>query len=411
MILMYFRKRDMKILSFLLLLTAVLTCADARAGKHKTRTGPADSTAVNYRAMQLIPRLFADHKTDSLYSVVTAWEEQCKAIEPIVSFTIVNEIFRRTFYGGNDTAFFVHARDIYLYEQQVAAYKGWYLFGSYLEPETPIADINDTIAAVTNNYYIFIRSLAISMLDKPGLAPLEQALVQYYADPLHSDTARMPGLTRAISNGGGKEHAGKKGQDGFGFRQDDRHGFGNELGIISGVWMPTGPLSGGGPHPCVGLTWGFEFNKLFLCLDGHFTFANGRSFSLKYNDYVYSAQCSNAYFGLDWRYHLNLPEKNELCLVGGVAIDGAGTSLDNNKTVSFASPNINIGLGYKVFFYHKTRRDNGTNNMYLLLEAKYNYVNYQSQTNGYPGIGGNSFTLSISARYLYQWWVAGERSR
>lgn len=377
----------------------------ARAGKHKTAVATSGRGTSSYYAMRSIPRLFYVGETDSLSSLVNAWQKQCPNSEPTVSFVILNEILHKTFYNESDANFFIPAHDVYLYRQQVAAYKTVYLYGSDMGALALVGDSADSINAASKLYYIFLQSLAQSMLIKPGLTPLEQSLVQYYADPLCVDTSRLWALMQSAHARGGK---GFHNQGGLGFRQEDKHGSGQELGITTGVWQPTGQLSPAGPRPFVGLTLGFEFNRLFLCLDGNVRIAASHPFPLKYNDTVFSATCAGGYFGLDWRYDLNLLQKNELDLVGGVAIDGAGVSLDDSRTIDFASPNINIGLGYKMLFYHKARkRAIGSNKMYLLLEGKYNYMNYQSQ--GFPGISGNALTLSLSVRFLYQWWLAGER--
>lgn len=380
----------------LLCILALSHYADAQP-KARLSGSDATCTALSNSAVKELPGLFRQHKTDSINTLLTRWRKKCGFTEPMVSFIILEEINNGTFYTpARRDPNAIHADELHLYKQQVAAYLVRYLYRS-IDAYEPI---NDTADAAYDNYNRFIQSLALSMRQKNRLSVLERALVNYYAEPQPGDTVNLWRHLRLAQNGSGPA-TGKNKQV---KEEKFDHCFGNEYTAMTGLWVPTGQFLRSGPLPFFGLTWGVEVNRVFFCIAGNIRIPNQHQFTINYNDTVSGAKMNGVgYLGSDWRYKWKTIGRNELELLAGAGIDAASFTRTNGRTTEVHATNVNAGLGYQIFLAQKQRtKDDGYRKNYLVIALKYNFVHYKGDQSA-PPIGANAITLSLLLGDLCEW--------
>jgi hypothetical protein len=95
-------------------------------------------------------------------------------------------------------------------------------------------------------------------------------------------------------------------------------------------------------------------------------------------------------------------KRHELSIIGGIGYEDLGTlssnspyySLNNSNAYGgdIYSINLNAGMGYKMYFIHKTKSDK-IKNSYISLEAKYNNVRFDNS--GGTNLNGNAWTIGL----------------
>lgn len=345
---------------------------------------------VYYNSITLLPQLYAAHKTDTLDAVVAYWQKNCGLSEASVCVGILRDIEKGTFREALRNPYLVAengagAGDELYYKNNIISYltSNYNFYALQLNRDKYMHF--RYVAYV--DYSNFIRSLAGSLLDKPGLTPAERFLVRFYAEP---DPQKIRELSDSVYNGTLLQQA-YIGEQKFG---------GFDIGLRAGVWTPQGNLSILGSHPSVGIYMGGCSKRLMydLVFDVRFGNSANKYTTVKDDSLRQSNNFTSYYVGLDWGYAVLRSRKHELALLAGIGYDGitvvenTANSNDASNGKNLNSFNLNAGIGYKFFIRH-IKNDNISRYSYVGLQAKYNLINYQNT--GGTDLTGNSFTFGI----------------
>ena len=346
---------------------------------------------IYYNSISLIPRLYREKKMDTLNAVLRYWKKNCGMNEAAVCYTILSEIENNTFKeeltnSYKDTTKSNGMVDALFYKENII---------SYLYSNQDFAEIKDIPAEYPHFYYVayveynkFIRSMAASMLNKPGLSPAERFLVRFYANP---DTADISRLADSAYKGSLIQQA-YMGEQEFG---------GVSYGLNFGLWHPMGKLDILGNHPYLGCFLGGRSGGFSCDVVMNIAFnKTPNHYYVKKDDSVYNTNYFIGYYlGLDFGQALFRTKRNELAVLAGIAYDGISTieppdnssNTDYSKTLN--SLNLNAGLGYK-FYYNHIKNKKSNNHAYVGLQAKYNFVSYKN--GGGTDLTGNSLTFTLT---------------
>ena len=352
---------------------------------------------IYYNSVTLIPRLYAERKTDTLEAVLAYWKKNCGLYESAVCFTILYAIEHNNFREEltdtyKDSTKGNSLRDAAFYKQNII---------SYLFENRRFAKIDKVPSQYANYYYEayvayekFIRSMAASLLNKPGLSHTERFLVEFYANP---DTVQLSRLRDSLYMGSVLREA-YVGIEQFG---------GVSYGLNAGMWHPTGNLSVLGNHPFLGAYIGGR-SKGFSC-DFTMNFAFQKTpnyYNVLKDDSLYHTNYFVGYYiGLDFGEALFRTRRCELALLEGIAYDGISTINNNNnnnnnnndnnsstgKTLN--SLNLNAGLGWKFYLRH-VKNENVIWHSFIGIQAKYNLVNYNN--GGGTDLTGKSMNFCVT---------------
>jgi hypothetical protein len=260
----------------------------------------------------------------------------------------------------------------------------------------------DDINQVYGPYLSFIGKLAGELKATPGLSPAEIFLTNYFAHPANDS---LSSLGRALYNGTRVQRAWLAEQ-----RQRNQKDeiSGASIGVVTGVWVPTGNLSLLGPHPYFGFLLGGRARKFSVEANVNFRFlGSAHQYTVVEKQQTYNTSYYlGGYIGADGMYELLKKHRHGFELLGGIAWDGmdaleSDSKKDDAPTKSFNSLNINAGLGYRLYFTRRYRAGNiwwGSRQpeyrtTYLAIQAKYNFINY-SNDGGTP-MNGNGLTFGI----------------
>ena len=186
------------------------------------------------------------------------------------------------------------------------------------------------------------------------------------------------------------------------------------MGVAAGAYIPLGNLSVLGPHPSLGFSFGWRFNKFMIDGDLSARYQNPatRNFMVNYKDTLYqtSSYMSGGYSGLNIGYELDKRDKHEWDILAGGGTDIFSSALNHEKyTVDFKTFNANLGLGYKLFVKHIPKKEYPSvpshqynrrikvrpeRYSYLAFQVKYNFLNYNNH--GGTDLSGNAATISIA---------------
>jgi len=164
-------------------------------------------------------------------------------------------------------------------------------------------------------------------------------------------------------------------------------------GIVTGIWIPTGKLSKLGIHPELGYYLGIANRNFMLDFTIAFKFLNSpNEYNARRNrtDSLLekTRHFFGGYIGLDYSYTLINKSKNQLLLNAGIAVDGFDILEEDKdkslKTASIWAINKNFGLTYRRILNRST---------YLMVSAKYNWVNYANS--GLIDLTGNPISIQV----------------
>ncbi len=349
---------------------------------------------ISYNAVSLIPRLYKENKKDTLDAVVNYWRRNCGMSEPVVTFSILYSIENNTFKEqikrnyeeiSIDSSYYPYTD---YYATNILSYLRWFEYGSDImqHPRVYFTDDNDYyIIAKYGLYYDFLRSMADSLTNKPGLTPVEKFLLYYYSNP---DKSRLSLLSAPAYNGSVLQEVYLKDIE----YRNKISGF--QLALTSGIWVPKGKLSTLGNHPYLGFTIGGRSNKLMYDVNFSFRFLDApNNYIVTNNDTPYTTKYYMGYYiGYDIAYQFFRRNKHEFDILCGIGWDAFDAIFADAITNTYPSLNLNAGLGYKIFLSHKDDKD-FEKYSYLSLQAKYNFVNYNNK--GGTDLSGNSFTFGL----------------
>jgi len=180
-------------------------------------------------------------------------------------------------------------------------------------------------------------------------------------------------------------------------------GFG--YGFSAGAWIPTGPLSIIGSHPCFGPYLNWRNEQILIDVNCNIRVGSSpNEYFVKKDDSVYkTTYFQSVFLGLGFGYVINRNRDKEVNLIGGIGYDGMDIlSVPTNKgdtlTQTTKSLNVNAGIGYRQFVHYKCV-GNIIKHSYLEIQLKYNFVHYAN--NGGTNLGGNSIMIAMTYGALY----------
>ncbi len=335
-----------------------------------------------YNALVLIPRFYEEKKYDSADLISKFVSQNCGLYEPVFSYQVLRRI------DANDMKL-NQVFDLYLgynKNQNKSLNETNKLSESvisYLETykEQYGVTVNNTgypqyVFEVQQKYYSFIRRLAESLLNKPGLDSMQENLLRFYANPATSDFSRWS----QTNYSGSVIHEDYK-------QQMKRTSFSYRM--QAGLWTPNGNIDILGNHPSIGFGFGPRINKTLI--EMHFDIAFIKS-PRDYNIYAYDTvfpthRFETIYFGFNIDQPIISTRKSEISLLGGTGVDilniVENTSQDKNtnNAVNLYSFNLNGGLEYRYFYHGLDTRNGVLSSSYIGLQARFNLINY-CNTNG-----------------------------
>lgn len=314
---------------------------------------------------------------DSAQSLLKYWESKCGAIrEPLFRAKILLAIKQNQFNDSlldstslNNVFNYQNRRNLirngsfYLYDQ----YKNHYGFVSPgLEFDT------------------YTHSLAKSLMSQFNEESIEYLLCEFYG--ANSDTI----LTKLQLDRYGKSDLiiDYRSELNRFIKMSEIH-----FSWITGVWIPTGPLSKLGVHPDFGFQVGTKDQKMNYDLIMSFRpLDSPNSFVARQTNSDNSLVTTNYFFGVhvgvDIGRDVFTYKKHEVQLTGGVAYDAfdvvEGDTENDIPSETVVSYNFNAGLAYRYYV---------TMDLYLSLRAKYNVVDYT--LNNVIGFTGNPITIQF----------------
>jgi hypothetical protein len=164
--------------------------------------------------------------------------------------------------------------------------------------------------------------------------------------------------------------------------------------LYSGVWIPSGNAALLGVHPVIGMQLGMRKQKMTynLSLDVKVGKSKNEYTILREGNIETTNTFMGVFLGFDAERELYAFRKNKISLLGGIGYDGFDTvkvnteddDPNNDKSHMVSSFNTNFGLTYRHFFSNQT---------YLGLQGRYNFVNYSNP--GGTNFSGNTVTFSV----------------
>ena len=360
-----------------------------------------DTSSIRFNSILLIPQLYEQDKTDTLHVVIRCWEHKEHIPEPLFSFLIIEQIKNGTFSEQlylTDADSTRHTSRTDYYRQHIATYLRSYAAGCNVA-EHPRKyfhyDTSQQAIAAYARYYQFLQSLAQTLCDKPDLTPAESFLVHFYACP---DTALFATLRDPLYKGTVVHDAVlHKGRYSRNSMADVPAISGINLELNTGSLIYGGPLSAlqSGAQPSVGFLLGGRTNKVSYALACNLSWAHSpESFAMRIDDSVHNAQYKGCgYLGLNLGYQLYRKNKSELDGLFGAGYSVFDAAYDPAGSISYHSPDISFGLGYRFYFRHR-QFDSREVFDYMALQAKYHFLSFDAPGNS--TIDGNAFSLSIA---------------
>lgn len=351
----------MKACSFLFCLFILLFAAGINAQNFDElliETKPLDCADISQNSGLFFVKYVEESKTDSAKSLLQYWESKCGQREPVFRAKILLAL---KLYEYNDSLLNEGVlKNIFNYRNRTgmvkyANYSAYDDYKSYFG-YTPPNQVFDK----------FTKELATQLMDQYESNTMEYLWAEFYAKDQDTIFSKLQTKAYEDSKLSIEYH-----------EEVDQYVkmYEGHLSWITGVWIPTGPLSIMGVHPELGYQAGIKHKKMNYDLTMTFKFLNTP------NAYHATRPGSNSpdptrhffggYIGFDIGRDIWVHNQHELQLTGGVAFDGFDAlqeDQDNDlESASASSYNFNVGLGYR--FYFKPH-------LYLGIRAKYNVVDY-----------------------------------
>lgn len=330
---------------------------------------------ITYNAFSLVPDYYHRGDLDSLLGFVNYWEKRCGKSEYSVRTRTLLEIERRVFNGQDiDDQFF----------QQLTS------FADYLSWKNNIDTTN------LNPYRIYHDTF-----DDPSLVLSFDTFTSLWARDLLIKNYDICSDTRAVLELY-SEHPDayfgmlKEGCPNSQLSRIYRMQLSNyrnlpdfDWGFIAEYWMPQGNASLLGNQPGLGMYGGLQTGKWLFDLTLLFRFTEAENnYTVIEDGLAYDTDhFFGGYIGADIGYQLVKSKKSRLYALSGIAFDGFDTlpgDDDEDPSKSINSLNLNVGLGYRHFL---------SENFYIGLEARQNFVNYNNR--GGTDLSGNTQSIRL----------------
>ena len=333
--------------------------------------------------------LFCDYvkrgDLDSAAMLLSYWNDKCHDNEAVERARILLSIKTGTY--SNDSLSYGAIWDMMEFKRRLATERGeGRSYYSYLEPGC--------------EFDLFTREWAAEMKAEQDENSIEYLWCEFYS-------GETSGTLRAISEMD-KSVAPRLVEEAKSMKAEIHRRYGLNMAFMSGVWMPVGELSIFGVHPEIGFQVGFQWARFTTDFS-----VLGRSMNTKkpytYRRYVeerkdgYVYQQSNSfegiYMGLDLGYIAYQKKRHQVDVLLGGGMDAISEigyeegidDKDDTKSREVKSFNINLGVGYRYYFYK---------GVYLGVKAKCNFVNYSDRR--LIDYKGHPFTIHFTIGGLFE---------
>ena len=322
-------------------------------------------------ATQVIPALHQANQTDTLYALISFWEENCGLPEPLMRFHILHQIeinnFSEEWLPQNLMIILNDYRQISSWDNP-----NYYLDPDYLE-----------YYAIDPAYNFFSRYLAEQLQQFTDLSPVELFYLEYYSNNFEKAFSRL-------SNG---ELAGSfidsLYQLSLVAEKKARKHF---IGFYGGLWRPRGELALLGNHPEFGFSFGFVQQRFLL--EGILKIGflpSPNTYEVLVNGLGYQTNnFTNLHFSARIGVDLLNYNKHQLLFSFGLGYEGiqaftTAEQEDYGLSRLISSVSINPGIEYR-FPAGETS--------YLGLSFRYNLLNFNNR--GGTPLPGNALLFGIS---------------
>lgn len=331
---------------------------------------------IAYNSTNLIMYFYTIQDYDSAEIVLNNWQSTCGISEPILRTRILFAILQNNFSEA-------------LYDSTIVDYVLNYM--KRMDTTTTVDLYNDYqyyfgFVPIRENYDYFTQCIADTLLQRIFYDPLELLFSEFYANVL-IDPVKEIQFDTIYNNTEFRSYY---------YQRVDKykHSADANINIFTGAWIPYGNAALLGNHPVFGFQVGAHTQKITYNITLAF-----RLFKSK-NEYTIFREGNiettdkffGGYFGVDIEREIFKWRKNEFEIIGGVGFDGFTSVLvnteddnpDNDVGHNISSVNTNFGLGYRHYI---------SNNTYIGLQGKYNFVNYKNV--GGTNLSGDSITISL----------------
>jgi len=324
----------------------------------------------------LFKRYLAEDRTDSAGMLLTYWQGKCGLMEPVRRAGILLAMKVGIFSDSLLTSGFLNHLKNYQQRVRVSDSRQTDVYNHYQGYFGFVPPGKDFDRYTQQQFYELKKEFA------PGTE--ERLICGFYSDETDS-------LFTRLQKG---EYAGtflaRQYQEALEVAFNRVEG---NFALITGIYIPTGDASVLGVHPELGMQFGAKYRRFNADLslvvrflksaNEYYAHRKKSGDSLELTDHFVGG-----YIGLDLGYDIIQRRRNELSLVGGVAMDGFDALEENEalglKSESVWSWNVNFGLGYRFYF---------SPSFYLGLKARYNLVDYSAS--GVVDFTGNPVTVEL----------------
>ncbi|MEM1408339.1 MAG: hypothetical protein AAGG59_16270 [Bacteroidota bacterium] len=331
---------------------------------------------VTYNALDLIPEYHQRGDLDSVLVFINYWEKKCGVSEYSQRVRTLFEIERNVFDETQiDDSFFENLTTFINYTSwktniDTSSYNPYQSYNQIFEDPNLVLSF-DTYTS------LWARDLLFRLIDR---CDDEYRILTLYAEKIQA----FYKLLKENNCPGSKLGTIYRMQVNQFKKLPDY-----DWGLITGYWMPQGNASLLGNHPTLGLygglqkgRWLFDLTILFRFLeadDNYFVIEDGIEYE---TDHFFGG-----YIGVDIGYQLVKGNKSRLYALSGIGFDGfdaLGGDDEDDPSKSINSLNLNLGLGF---------RQSLSNNLYIGIEARQNFVDYNNR--GGTDLSGNSQSIRL----------------
>lgn len=359
----------------ILCLAAAFTAATAAEGglEQALNKKAVSCWDIGYNAGELMPKARASGHHDSLAAIATYWENKCGMTEPLWRFNLLQNI------GADKPPVSPTDTDVV---DEMLYYKN--RIESHWEHPESRARVNEYYnysppAEFDDMTYAMAEGLA---KDSRTLDRDDSLLTLFYQNK----------FLRFFEEVYGRE--GGKVSEAFRKRVvEERNRKMGNVGLITGIWIPTGKASLLGSHPVFGFYGGAQGTHWGLDGNMHFRFMESdKPYHVMHKDTLRASKhFFGGYIGVDGFYENPALVRGKILhpyFIFGLAADGFDTyeGKGKNDNESIFAPSFNIGLANR-FFYSQSG--------YLSLEARYHLVAYDNE----GGTDLSGFPVSILLKW------------
>jgi hypothetical protein len=318
-----------------------------------TEKSPTRCADYYYNATLLVPRLYREHKLDSINLVLDYWEKQCGANSRITRVRILTSIdaesFSEELYDSTiiyDLISFRRARE-------------W--INKYGYSDWGRGDSRSESVLAQQDFDRFTTSLADSLTLRTDSTSLSHFFALYFSDQF--DTALA-----LLQNNLGTSQL-RESYDLYVYRLKRMEHEGTNYAVWSGAWLPRGNNEVLGNHPELGFAYGKEYG--FGSLDMIMAVRVGKS----KNEYVVKSEGDlvttrdhvGLYVGAEYGYPVLFTSRISTDLQVGLGVDGIlSVNESDDKPKELDAFALSAGIRQRIYFgRYRT--------WYCGLQARYYY--------------------------------------